>query len=590
MFLTFLRNFFIIVLVSITLCFTASCSKTSTSAASSEKETAVLSEEKSKADINLKATKEYAYADDAIALASVHPLATQAGRDAIAAGGNAIDAALAIAFTLGVVDSHNSGIGGGLFILVHTADGKLRAIDGREMAPKKAFRDMFIRDGKADSSLSRTGALAVGIPGSVAALHELQKTSGKLTFSDVILPAAKLAETGIPVGSVLANRLSRTQSSIALFPETAEIFLPNGRLPKVGEVLVQSDLAKTYRKLAQQGPSYFYRGEFSQAVDNWMKKNKGLVSADDFKNYTTVLRKPVMTEFNGYQIAGFPPPSSGGVHVSQILNILKNYDLKSLPESDRYHLYIEAMKLAFADRAYWLGDSDFVDVPKGLISDAYAKTLALRIDTAKSNKVESHSTPENSDEDVFDKHTTHIATADAQGNWVAITTTLNTSFGSKVVIPGTGVLMNNQMDDFSAQPGVANAFGLVGAEANSIAPGKRPLSSMSPTIVLKDSAPVMTVGAAGGPTIITQVLQAIVNHLALDKPLKESLAAVRVHHQWLPDKVFIDDFASEQLQEGLQEKGHGLRLRKGFGATQAISRKRVGREWVFEAQSEPRIQ
>lgn len=519
------------------------------------------------------------------AVASVNTIATDAGLAAFAAGGNAIDAAAAVAFTLGVVDSHNSGIGGGCFIIVHKADGTTLAIDGREMAPAAAYRDMFIRDGKAVGNLSKTGALAMGIPGSVAALDYLQKTSGKLTFWDVISPAAKIAEKGFPVDAVFAKRLSRSAQKMSAFPSTANIFLNKGKAIKTGETLIQTDLAGTYKKLAQHGPDYFYSGDFAKAVEDWMLKNKGLIRAKDFKNYQLELRTPVVTTFKEFQIVGFPPPSSGGVLVAEILNMLENFELEKLSDAERYHLIIESMKLAFADRAHWLGDPDHVNVPKGLIDKGYAKGLVKSISLENASKVESFHVPPKAESELFGKHTTHIATADKAGNWVAITTTLNTSFGSKVVIPGTGVLMNNQMDDFSAQPGVANAYGLVGAEANSVQPSKRPLSSMSPTIVLKKGKPVLTTGAAGGPTIITQVLQVLVNKLMLDKNLEEAMSMVRVHHQWRPDRVYIDGFAPDQLTKDLTAKGHTLKVWPPFGATQAIALE----DGKFVAITEPRL-
>lgn len=506
------------------------------------------------------------------AVASVNPIATQAGLDAFSKGGNAVDAALAVAFTLGVVDSHNSGIGGGCFIVARLADGTVVAIDGREMAPAKAHRDMFIRDGKAVSDLSKTGALAIGIPGSVAAYEHLQKSAGKLNFEDVIVPAANIAEKGFPIDYVMAKRLARTAEAMKGFSDTAEIFLnKKGQPLQEGQKLVQVDLAETYRRLAKGGANYFYNGRFPKRVEKWMASNGGLVSVKDFTDYQLVLRSPVITQYQGYDVIGFPPPSSGGVHVAQILNILEYFDLKKLSEVDRYHVLIEAMKLAFADRAYWLGDPDHAKVPKGLVDPAYAKKLAGTIDPKNARIVEQHGIPPKADTELFGKHTTHIATADKDGNWVAITTTLNTSFGSKVVIPGTGVLMNNQMDDFSAQPGVPNAFGLVGAEANSVAARKRPLSSMSPTIVLKDGQPILTVGAAGGPTIITQVMQTLVNFLSLNKDLRQAMDTVRVHHQWKPDTVYYDNFAGQPLLNKLKDKGHQLKEWPPFGATQAIA-------------------
>ncbi|VUD69046.1 Gamma-glutamyltranspeptidase [Thalassocella blandensis] len=520
------------------------------------------------------------------AVASVHPLATQAGLDAFAKGGNAIDAALAVAFTLGVVDSNNSGIGGGCFILVRQADGSIMAIDGREIAPAAATRDMFLKNGKAEASLSKTGALAIGVPGSVAAFDYLQQHSGKLNFSDVILPAATLAEKGFPISDVMAKRLQRTYEDLQKFPASAEIFLhKDGSAKKRGETLIQKDLAETYRNLAKEGPDYFYKGEFASAVSQWMKQNDGLVTQKDFRNYQLLLRNPVKTKFKQYDVLGFPPPSSGGVHVAQILNMMEQYDLPSMSEVQRYHVLIEAMKLAFADRAHWLGDPAFAKVPKGLIAKSYAKQLAEKISLKKAQPVESFHVPPGAESELFDKHTTHIATADKEGNWVAITTTLNTSFGSKVTIPGTGVLMNNQMDDFSAQPGVPNAFGLVGSEANSVRGGKRPLSSMSPTLVLYKNQPVMTVGAAGGPTIITQVVQALMNRLALDYSLEESLQAVRVHHQWRPDMVYIDGFATDAFKSALAKYGHTLKIWPPFGATQAIAIQ----DGEFQAVAEPRL-
>ncbi len=506
------------------------------------------------------------------AVASVNPIATQAGLDAFAKGGNAIDAALAVAFTLGVVDSHNSGIGGGCFILARLASGQIIAIDGREVAPQASHRDMYLLNGEVQKEWSKTGALAVGIPGSVAALHDLQKQGGKLSFSDVLLPAAKIAEQGFAVDGTLVSRLARKREQVVDFPETAKIFLDeNLKTLKQGDQLLQADLASSYRKLAKQGPAWFYGGEFAQKTAQWMKDNGGIITAADFDSYRLAYREPVESQFNGYTVYGFPPPSSGGVHVAQMLNILSHFPLTDVSEADRHHLIAEAMRLAFADRSHWLGDSDFVPVPKGLIDEGYAQRLAKKISLEQAAGEVSYGMPPNIDELLFDKHTTHIATADAEGNWVAITTTLNTSFGSKVVIPGTGVILNNQMDDFSAKPGTSNSFRLVGAEANSIAPGKRPLSSMSPTIVTLDDKPVLTLGAAGGPTIISQVLQVLVRHLALGEPIKEAVAGFRVHHQWKPGILFVESSASEELKEGLEGKGHLVKTMGSFGGTQAIA-------------------
>lgn len=520
------------------------------------------------------------------AVASVNPLATLAGLDALAQGGNAVDAALAVAFTLGVVDSHNSGIGGGLFILARLANGEIIALDGREMAPAGAWRDMFLRDGEPQSELSRTGALAVGVPGSVAALHHLQERAGRLSFAQVLLPAAHLAEQGVIIDTTLATRLERTQESLQKFPASAEIFLnPDGTPLQAGERLVQKDLANSYRQLAEEGPDWFYHGEFAQKTARWMAEHDGLITEQDFADYRLLEREPIHSQYLGYDVYGFPPPSSGGVHIAQMLNMLAHYDLPELDEVTRFHLLAEVMRRAFADRAHWLGDADFVPVPRGLMSPEYAAEQIRDLDLARATDSVSHGLPPDAERDLFDRHTTHFTTADAEGNWVAVTSTLNTSFGSKVVVPGTGVLLNNQMDDFVSQPGVPNAFGLVGAEANSIEPGKRPLSSMSPTLVLDEGQPILSVGAAGGPTIISQVLQTLVRHLALEQPLDAALAGQRVHHQWRPDRLYVERTAPEAMREALEELGHELQEMGAFGGTQAIG----WRDGVFTPVTEPRV-
>ena len=524
--------------------------------------------------------------DGKAAVATVNPYATQAAINAIKKGGNAVDAALAAAFTLGVVDSHNSGVGGGCFILAHLANGQIIALDGREMAPGKAHRMMYMRNGKVEKNLSRTGALASGIPGSVQAFYEIQKKAGKLNFSDVLLPAAAIAEKGFNMDKTMAMRLNRVSDRMQQFPASAAIYLDKNKMPlKEGDLLVQKDLAKSYRALAKHGPKWFYRGDFAEATAKWMKENGGIITQKDFANYRTIYREPVKSEYKGHTIYGFPPPSSGGAHVAQVLNILSNVELSKLKDHERYHYLIEAMKLAFADRAHWLGDADFVKVPKGIIKQNYADSLFKKINAKKAAGIIEPGTPPLSAEDLFNKHTTHIATADADGNWVAITTTLNTSFGSKVVVPGTGILLNNQMDDFAAPNNQPNAFGLVGAEANAVEARKRPLSSMSPTLVVKNGKPVMTLGAAGGPTIITQVIQSLVYKLALNKPLEQAVDSIRVHQQWKPASVFVEKRMPEATRKELEKLGHQLRTAGDFGGTQAIAFEN-GR---FIAVTEPRV-
>ena len=508
-------------------------------------------------------------------IATAHPLATQAGLAAMERGGNAVDAAVAAALTLGVVDGSNSGIGGGCFLLVRTAAGEIIAIDGRETAPAAATRDMFLRDGKADTRLSQVGSLASGTPGALAAYELALSKHGKLPLKEHLIAAAKIAEEGFPINELMVRRLRSEAEDLARFKASAAIFRkPEGAAWAKGDILKQPDLAETYRQIAEHGTGWFYGGAFAEATAKWMSENGGLLAVEDFRNYRAIVREPVRGTYRGHEVASFPPPSSGGIHVVQILNMLEPYDLRSFGagSANLIHVSTEAMKLAFADRAHWLGDPDFVPVPKQLIAPEYAQSLGKAIDLEHSTKVTTHGIPENSATDIFQKHTTHLSSADAEGNWVACTATINTAFGSKVVVPGTGVLLNNEMDDFSAQPGVPNAFGLVGGEANAVAPGKRPLSSMSPTIVLKDGQPMLSVGAAGGPTIITQTLLTIVNTIDFEQDLATAMAAPRWHHQWLPDELKIERKVPEEVRAALREKGHTLDETGWFGATQAVQR------------------
>jgi gamma-glutamyltranspeptidase / glutathione hydrolase len=357
-------------------------------------------------------------------------------------------------------------------------------------------------------------------------------------------------------------------------------------VPRERDVLVQKDLATTYRNIAEKGIGWFYNGPFADALDKWMRENGGVMTAPDLAQYRTKARKPVVSQYRGFEIVGFAPPSSGGVHVAQILNILERFDVRLLEAQDpagRVHVIAEAMKLGFADRAQWLGDPDYARVPAGLVSQEYADQQARRIRMDRATSVQHGQPPEQ--KDFVEKHTTHIAAADEAGNWVAITTTLNTGFGSKVMVPGTGVLLNNQMDDFAIAAGTPNAFGLVGGERNSVAPRKRPLSSMSPTIVMKDGQVVMTVGAAGGPTIITQVLLTISNVVDLGDAPQAALARPRFHQQWAPDRLVIENTFPGALLDELKNRGHVLDVKPPSGATQAIFRDADG---SFVGVAEPR--
>lgn len=518
-------------------------------------------------------------------VSSTHPLATEAGLNALRGGGNAIDAAVAVGLTLGVVDGHNSGIGGGCFFLIRRANGEIVALDGREMAPSAATRDMYLRQGKADTKLSQTGALASAVPGALATYAQAVRDYGRKPLADLLRPAAKIAEEGFPINAVYARKLRSTAADLARFPASRTIFLrPDGSPLAAGEILRQRDLAASYRAIADQGSAWFYRGDYAKEVERWMKQNGGIMTAADLAGYLVKQRTPITTTYRGHTIVGLPPPSSGGVHVAQILNILENFEVAALTAPGvRHHLLAEAMKLAFADRAHWLGDPDFVDVPRGLLDKGYAKAFATRIDLDRANSVPGHSTPPDSDPRFFEKHTTHFSVADSEGNWVACTQTINTAFGSKVVVPGTGILLNNEMDDFSVEPGVPNHFKLIGAEANAIAPGKRPLSSMSPTIVLRDGQPILALGAAGGPTIITQVLLNLVAILDLKQPLDAALAQPRIHQQWVPDELRIEKALPADVRAALTKRGHKFFEETTYGASHVVGRSADGQSFVGAA-------
>lgn len=521
-------------------------------------------------------------------VASVQPLATEAGLRAFEAGGNAVDAAVAVALMLGVVDGHDSGLGGGCFMLIRRANGEIVALDGREMAPATATRDMFLTNGKGDTEKSQAGALAVGIPGSLAVYETAVTKYGVKTLRDLLLPAAEVAEKGFPIDAPYARKLAGEKAVVARFPATRAIFLHEDGSPLVeGEILKQPELARSYRAIAEAGSGWFYQTPYPQMAERWMHENGGLITAADFAGYRMETREPLRTTYRGYDLVSFPPPSSGGVHVAQILNILENFDLPHLPEATRVHVMAEAMKLAFADRAYWLGDPAFTKVPRGLTDKEYARTLAGRIALDHTLGVVSHGTPADAADRVFGKHTTHFCTADAQGNWVACTTTINTSFGSKVVIPGTGILLNNQMDDFSIQPGVPNVFGLVGGDANAVEAHKRPLSSMSPTLVLKNGRPILSAGAAGGPTIITATVINLVGALDLGLPVDRALAQPRFHHQWEPDELLVEEKMPVETVEQLKAMGHPIRTTPNIAAAQMAGANEDGTR--ISGASDPRV-
>ena len=527
------------------------------------------------------------------AVATVHELATDAGLEMFKQGGNAADAAVAAALMLAVVDGHNSGLGGGCFILARRAGGEIIAIDAREMAPAAAHAKMFFRNGKPDPKLSQTGALAAGVPGHVAGLHALSQRMGTGKWRAAARLAGQRAAEGFLLSPYGARRLASVADELADFPASRAVLFKDDERPwQAGERIVQSDLAKTLFALAEDGPDAFYRGQMAAATEDWMRSHGGLMTKADFANYTTVDRQPVRSQFRGHDVVGFPPPSSGGVHVAQILSLLERFPLAELAANQPaqyYHLVAEAMRLAFADRAVHLGDPDFTNVPLGLLDPEYlaSRGEAIRVDKRMADvraglppRAETWHFPSGN------RHTTHLTAADQAGNWVAITATINTSYGSKVIIPGTGVVLNNEMDDFAIAPGVPNAFGLVGTAANAPAAGKRPLSSMSPTIVLREGQPVVTCGAAGGPRIISATVQILLRHLACQMSVDEAVLAPRVHHQWRPDVLRVETTIDEQVVEQLRSLGHVVEPIDAVATAQAIG---LGTHDQLLAAAEPRL-
>jgi len=512
---------------------------------------------------------------------SASPLASQAGLEMLKKGGNAADAAAATAFALGVVEGYSSGIGGGSFILYYdAAKGKTFVIDGRERAPYKAKADMYVdkKTGEVIPGLSTTGILAGGTPGHLKALDLLLKNHGTKSLSQVLQPAIALADTGFEIDQTYVRVLEYYYYKLLLFPSTFDIlFHPDSTLLRLGEKLVQKDLANTYRLITEKGESVFYNGEIADKIVAAMKAEDGLITHKDLEEYFAAMREPVIGHYRGYEIHSMPPPSSGGVHLIEILNILERYDLNymGLNSSETIHFMVEAMKRAFADRAVFMGDPDYVDVPvDGLISKAFADSLAWFISRFKATKVVGEGNPYGympSDETFpGGKQTTHFSVIDRWGNMASVTATINTGFGSGYVIPGTGIFWNNEMDDFSSQPGVPNYFGLIGAEANAIAPGKRPLSSMTPTLVFKDGKPFMVVGSPGGPRIITTVLQVILNVIDHGLDIQEAVDAPRIHHQWLPDRIYIESGIPYDVIQNLVIKGHDVQIGGYWSAAQAI--------------------
>lgn len=487
-------------------------------------------------------------------------------------GGNAVDAAIATALALSVVDQASSGLGGGGFMVIYRAkDKKSFALDFRETAPAAARRELYMKDGKAVPALSLTGALAVGVPGEVAGLVEAHKKFGTLPLSVLAAPAIKLAAEGFAVDATLRIAVERGIANMKRFPDLGRIYLPNGEVPKEGELIRQTELAETLRAIAQQGAAVFYQGWIGQAVIATIKKEGGVMTLDDLKSYKPIWREPLIGTYRNRTVITMPPPSSGGVAMLQMLNVLEGYKLDEFKHNSAFYLHLitETMKHAFADRAAHLGDPDFVHVPiRKLTAKEYAAWIRGRIAPDKTRPPTFYGYYNYNAEK---GGTTHFSVIDRFGNAVACTQSVNTRFGSKLLAAKTGIVLNNEIDDFAIHAETGNAYGLIGNRANSLEPKKRPLSSMAPTIILNGDRPELVVGAAGGPRIINATLQTILNVLDFKMPVKQAVEAPRVHHQWMPERLSVEAKVDVELKKALEQRGHAIREQNALGVVQAIT-------------------
>ncbi len=533
--------------------------------------------------INNAKTDQAIYSEDAIhhpvwakngMVATQEALASDIGLKILKDGGNAVDAGVAVGFALAVTLPRAGNIGGGGFMMIYDAkQGKTVALDYREKAPSSASRDMYLdEDGNAVSDLSRYHGLAVGVPGTVAGLLKALEDHGTMSRGQVMAPAIALAENGIEVTAGLSESLTALSDRMQKWPSTKKIFFkPDGSAYQPGERLKQPELARSLKLIAAKGADGFYKGETARKLVKAVNDAGGSMILQDLASYEAIAREPVKGDYRGYEIVSMPPPSSGGIHIVQILNILEGYPLKDYGQNSAQtiHLMAEAMQLAYADRSEYLGDSDFIDVPaSGLASQAYADKLRTLINPDKATPASTikanNPLPYESDQ------TTHFSIVDKDGNAIANTYTLNFSYGTGLVADGTGILLNNEMDDFSAKPGVPNGYGLLGGEANAVEANKRPLSSMSPTLVFKDSKPYIVTGSPGGSRIITTVTQIISNVIDHDMNIAEATHAPRIHDQWLPDEIRVEKALNIDTVKKLESMGHTVNPKSAMGSTQSI--------------------
>jgi gamma-glutamyltranspeptidase/glutathione hydrolase len=524
-------------------------------------------------------------------VATDEQMGSQAGAEILKRGGNAVDAAVAVAFALAVVEPAAGNIGGGGFMLVRLADGRASFLDYREVAPGHAARDMYIRpNGKLDEEASVIGARSVAVPGTVAGLELALKSYGTMKLTDVMAPAVRLAEDGFRVSEKLARELEEERRDLQRFSVSRRIFLHDGNLLHPGDTFRQPELAATLKRIAKNGAVEFYRGETARAIADDMARQGGLITLDDLAHYTPKIREVLRAQYDNaghtWEILTSPPPSSGGVAIIEALNMLKDVPLKGWSDVESVHLVAETMRRVFADRAAYLADPDFSNVPvTGLTDPCYAKELEATIDPqhASSSKAVKAGKPHvcgasasnNAARDTVASlhdgpHTTHFSVVDAAGNAVASTYTLNDSYGSHMTSTA-GFLLNDEMDDFTTQPGVPNAlFGLMQSEENAIAPGHRPLSSMTPTILLRDGKLSLVTGSPGGPAIISVTLLSVLNWMRLGMEAQAAVNAPRFHHQWLPDKLFLERDFSAALESALNARGHDTQRRGHIGLVNAV--------------------
>lgn len=515
-------------------------------------------------------------------VATQGPATTRAALKMFEKGGNIIDAFVAASFAISVERPQSTGIGGGGFLLFfNKKENRVYALDFREMAPLLSKEDMYLtKDGKTQPLLSQEGALAVGTPGLVKGLFEIHKRWGKLPWKDTVEPAIRLAFDGFPLYDHLSVALEDRKHVLLQDPEARRTFFTKeGKVPSLGTTVYQEKLARTLEIIAAKGADGFYAGSVADAIVKTVSSKRGILSHKDLQGYQVKERAPVSSSYKGLKIFSMPPPSSGGIHVIQILKMLEGHDLRGMgPQStDAVHLTALAMQRAFLDRALYLGDPDFNDIPvKQLLNQNYLREISLKINSPKAlsgDELRPVELPKESSE------TTHFSIADAEGNLVASTQTINGWFGSGVIAQGTGIILNNEMDDFAQQVGAQNLFGAVGGKFNLVQPRKRPLSSMSPTILLKGDEPYMALGSPSGTRIISCVAQTILNSVEFEMPLYEAVAATRIHQQWRPDELKVEaPFLEESVEEGLRKKGHKVVHEKLGCSIQAI--RREGDQWV----------